>query len=82
MVLESFNMVQTNSDLRWLIQGYMGNQGRGGGTLTPGRYRVYWSVVARDGHRTEARKNAAVALTLYRGMAMLRWIPEAAALAG
>ena len=23
------------------------------GPLTPGRYRVYWSVVARDGHRTE-----------------------------
>ena len=22
-------------------------------TLPPGRYRVYWSVVARDGHRTE-----------------------------
>ena len=21
--------------------------------LAPGRYRVYWSVVARDGHRTE-----------------------------
>jgi len=21
--------------------------------LTPGRYRVFWSVVARDGHRTE-----------------------------
>ena len=21
--------------------------------LPPGRYRVYWSVVARDGHRTE-----------------------------
>ena len=21
--------------------------------LTPGRYRVYWSVIARDGHRTE-----------------------------
>ena len=21
--------------------------------LTPGKYRVYWSVVARDGHRTE-----------------------------
>lgn len=22
-------------------------------TLPPGRYRVFWSVVARDGHRTE-----------------------------
>jgi len=22
-------------------------------TLSPGRYRVFWSVVARDGHRTE-----------------------------
>jgi len=32
MILESFRVVQTNSDLRWLIQGYMGNQGRGGGT--------------------------------------------------
>src|SRR2546421_5056115 len=32
-------------------------------------------LLDRDGHRTEARKNAAVALTLYRGMAMLRWIP-------
>jgi hypothetical protein len=21
--------------------------------LSPGRYRVYWSVIARDGHRTE-----------------------------
>ena len=21
--------------------------------LTSGRYRVYWSVIARDGHRTE-----------------------------
>jgi len=21
--------------------------------LTPGKYRVYWSVIARDGHRTE-----------------------------
>jgi copper resistance protein C len=21
--------------------------------LAPGRYRVYWSVIARDGHRTE-----------------------------
>jgi methionine-rich copper-binding protein CopC len=21
--------------------------------LPPGRYRVFWSVVARDGHRTE-----------------------------
>jgi hypothetical protein len=32
MVLQSFNMTETNSDLRWQIQGYMGNQGRGGGT--------------------------------------------------
>ena len=32
MVLESYKMVQTNSDLRWLTQGYQGNQGRGGGT--------------------------------------------------
>jgi copper resistance protein C len=24
-------------------------------TLTPGRYTVIWSVVARDGHRTEGR---------------------------
>ncbi len=23
------------------------------GALPPGRYRVFWSVVARDGHRTE-----------------------------
>jgi methionine-rich copper-binding protein CopC len=23
------------------------------GPLAPGKYRVYWSVVARDGHRTE-----------------------------
>ncbi len=22
-------------------------------TLPPGKYRVYWSVIARDGHRTE-----------------------------
>lgn len=22
-------------------------------TLPPGRYRVFWSVIARDGHRTE-----------------------------
>jgi len=24
-------------------------------TLPPGRYQVFWSVVARDGHRTEGR---------------------------
>ncbi|HZI40165.1 MAG TPA: tetratricopeptide repeat protein, partial [Gemmatimonadaceae bacterium] len=39
-------------------------------------------LLHRDGHRSEARKNALIALTLYRGMAMHRWVSDAAALAG
>jgi hypothetical protein len=35
MVLEAHSSVQTNPDLRWLIQGYMGNQGGRGGTSLP-----------------------------------------------